>query len=342
MDLTYVITTIQPPTLGVHRIAEVAKAQDAKFLVIGDRKGPGDWALAGVDYRSIDAQRDLSFKLGSLLPENSYTRKMLGYLIAASSSTQWIRETDDDNIPYDSFFRLPDVELDVAIPQQTSQWLNIYSYFTDRFVWPRGFPLSLVNSPLTTPIVNHTDQIRSPYLLQAVADGDPDVDAIYRLTAPDTSDITFSQRMPLALANGAWSPFNSQATTWPRALFPLMYLPTTCTFRMTDIWRSFVAQRLLPGLGASLVITSATVHQERNEHDLLQDFIQEIPGYAGTEKIREILEGTNIAGDSEHLLDDLRVLYESLVRADHLASEEMSVLEAWTRDMAAIESSRPQ
>lgn len=340
MDLTYVITTIQPPTRGIQRIAEAAKAQDAKFVVIGDRKSPRDWALGGVDYRSIDDQRDLDFKLRNLLHENSYTRKMLGYLIAASSSTRWIRETDDDNIPYDSFFTFPHDEVNAALPQTPSPWLNIYSYFTDRSVWPRGFPLSLVKSPLTTPVINDTGDIRSPYLLQAVADGDPDVDAIYRLTAPDTSDITFSQRTPLALADGVWCPFNSQATTWPRDLFPLLYLPTTCTFRMTDIWRSFVAQRLLPGLGASLIFTSATVHQERNEHDLLQDFNQEVPGYAGTEKIRETLEGTRIAGDPEHVLDDLRVLYEELVRAGFLTSEEMPVLEAWSADIAEIEASQ--
>ena len=340
MDLTYVITTIQPPTRGVQRIAEAAKAQGAKFVVIGDRKSPGDWALGGVDYRSIEDQRNLDFELGGLLPENSYTRKMLGYLIAASSSTRWIRETDDDNIPYDNFFNFPEDELSVVFPQRTSPWLNIYSYFTDRFVWPRGFPLSLVKSPLTKPITDHTRDIQSPYLLQAVADGDPDVDAIYRLTAPDTSNITFSQRTSLALTNGLWSPFNSQATTWPRELFPLMYLPTTCTFRMTDIWRSFVAQRLLPGLGASLVVTSATVHQERNEHDFLEDFTQEIPGYIGTEKIRETLEGANIKGAPEHVLDDLHVLYEALVRNDFLTSGELSVLEAWSADIAAIEASQ--
>ena len=148
--------------------------------------------------------------------------------------------------------------------------------------------------------------------------------------------------MPLALPKGSWSPFNSQATTWPRELFPLMYLPTTCTFRMTDIWRSFVAQRLLPGLEAHLVVTSATVHQERNDHDLLLDFNQEIPGYTGTEKIRDILEGTNIVGDSEHVVDDLQTLYEALVRAGFLRSEELSVLRAWSEDIAEIESNGRQ
>ena len=338
--LTYVVTSIQPPTAGVHKIAERARAQGATFLVIGDRKSPKNWACPGVDYRSIDDQQNMHFQTAKILSENSYTRKMIGYLEAFESGAEWIRETDDDNVPYESFFELPPEHLQTANPDLTSPWLNIYRHFTDRFVWPRGFPLSLISDPSTTPRINGTEVVAPPYLLQAIADGDPDVDAIYRLTAPNTSDVTFEAALPLRIPKEIWTPFNSQATTWPRELFPLMYLPTTCTFRMTDIWRSFVAQRLLPGLGASLIFTSATVHQERNEHDLLQDFNQEIPGYAGTEMIRETLEGTRIAGDPEHLLDDLRVLYEALVRAGFLTSEEIPLLEAWSADMAAIEASQ--
>ena len=342
MDLMYVVTTIQPPTIGVQRIAEQATAHGARFLVIGDRKSPSQWNLDSVDYYSIDAQMSLDFRIGALLPENSYTRKMLGYLIAASSSTQWIRETDDDNSPYEGFFAVPDQEIEVAVLGATSPWINIYPYFTNRFVWPRGFPLSLLRDSATAPVIDHVGKLGPPYILQAVADGDPDVDAIYRLTSSDTSEISFSHRMPLAIPRGSWSPFNSQATTWPRELFPLMYLPTTCTFRMTDIWRSFITQRLLPGLEAHLVVTSATVHQKRNDHDLLQDFNQEIPGYTGTEKIRDILEETNIIGDSEHIVDDLQTLYEALVRAGFLRSEELSVLRAWSEDIAEIESNGRQ
>ena len=37
----------------------------------------------------------------------------------------------------------------------------------------------------------------------------------------------------------------------------LMYLPSTCTFRMTDIWRSLIAQRCLWELGQGVVFHAA-------------------------------------------------------------------------------------
>jgi hypothetical protein len=173
-------------------------------------------------------------------------------------------------------------------------------------------------------------------VFQAVADGDPDVDAVYRLTAPDTSDITFDVAPPLLVPFGSWTPFNSQATTWPIALLPLMYLPATCSFRMTDIWRSYIAQRLFPGLDARLVITSATVFQDRNEHDLMRDFRDEIEGYNGYERFVLVLEATPIIGTAESVLADLRTLYTALISAGFFASDELEILDAWIADMETL------
>ena len=89
--------------------------------------------------------------------------------------------------------------------------------------------------------------------------------------------------------NGAWCPFNSQNTTFFRKVFPLLYLPAHCSFRMTDIWRSFVAQRILHHLGHPVLFHEATVWQERNDHCLHRDFLDEVPGYQNNHAIREAL-----------------------------------------------------
>lgn len=333
MSLTFVITSIQAPTKGVQSIAGNAAIQGADFIVIGDEKSPKDWICEGARYFSLESQLALDFALVEQLPTSSYSRKMLGYLLAISAGAQWIRETDDDNSPNGDFFEgVPD-SLQCKVTNSTNGWYNAYTHFTDRFVWPRGFPLSLVRSNTGETTAEQIQDVRSPFILQALADGDPDVDAIYRLTAPDPSDITFERKGPLALSAGVWCPFNSQATTWPRELFALMYLPVTCTFRMTDIWRSFVAQRLLAGLGATLIFTAPTVNQDRNEHDLMADFKQEVPGYLGTEKIRRALDAVAVLGGHENVMSDLRSLYEALVYEGFLAHDELPVLEAWIEDV---------
>ena len=69
-----------------------------------------------------------------------------------------------------------------------------------------------------------------------------------------------------------WCPFNSQSTWWFPVAYPLMYLPSRVSFRMTDIWRGFVAQRCLWELGKGIVFHAAEVVQRRNPHALLRDF----------------------------------------------------------------------
>lgn len=337
MSLAFVITTINAPTPGVQGIAEKAKEHGQSVIVIGDTKTPTGWTLPGVTYLSLDAQLTLPFRTTARVPERSYTRKLLGYLSAYSAGAHWIRETDDDNAPYLSFFDLPEESIMCRVPISGPKWLNPSPYFTDRFVWPRGFPLRLIQSSLTGSHDIASERLVSGLMvIQGLADGDPDVDAIYRLASSDNSPIRFRRDQPLAIPFGTWTPFNTQVTTWPRELLPLMYLPSTCSFRMTDIWRSYVAQRLMPELGATLVVTAPTVYQDRNEHDLMRDFREEIEGYVGYERFVDVLESTPIGGGFKNLLDDLRLLYSALIDAGFFTSAEMLVLDAWIADMEAL------
>jgi hypothetical protein len=100
-----------------------------------------------------------------------------------------------------------------------------------------------------------------------LADENPDVDAVYRMTSLLPRSFRSDRRV--VLGAGVWSPFNSQNTTWWADAFPLMYLPEHCPFRMTDIWRSLVAQRIAWENGWNVLFHEPTVRQQRNEHDLL-------------------------------------------------------------------------
>jgi hypothetical protein len=195
----------------------------------------------------------------------------------------------------------------------------VYSLFADDHVWPRGFPLEYLHREVMPAMTTRT--IRAS-LIQFLADGDPDVDAVFRLTRPQR--VSFHRRSPVELRPGTWCPFNSQNTLFRAELFPLLYLPSHCSFRMTDIWRSFVAQRCLWELGAGVVFHSATVRQDRNEHDLLKDFAQEVDGYLHNDAIRRTLEPLKLDMDMRR---NLVVCYEAL--AKFLKAEEMPILRAW-------------
>jgi hypothetical protein len=175
---------------------------------------------------------------------------------------------------------------------------------------------------------------------QGLVDGDPDVDAIYRLVL----ELPF-QFMPgpsVALGPGAWCPFNSQNTSWWPEAYPLMYLPAYCSFRMTDIWRSFVAQRIASVNGWSVLFHEATVRQRRNPHDLLRDFRDEVPGYLANREICAALQALELAPGGTRVAANMRRSYELLVANGWADPRELPLLEAWLADVAAIGVGREQ
>jgi len=80
--LTCVLTTIQRPTASVAALAQALEGCEAALLVIGDRKGPTASEFGFGELFGIERQLKLPFELASRLPENHYSRKNLGYLIA--------------------------------------------------------------------------------------------------------------------------------------------------------------------------------------------------------------------------------------------------------------------
>jgi hypothetical protein len=171
---------------------------------------------------------------------------------------------------------------------------------------------------------------------QGLANENPDVDAIYRLIAELPQSFRKDRRV--ALAAGSWCPFNSQNTTWWRDAFPLLYLPSYCSFRMTDIWRSFIAQRIAWTNNWSVLFHEPTVRQERNEHNLLRDFRDEVPGYLHNKSICEALEKLSLRSGVENLGENLLICYETLMGMELIDRKELELIKAWLEDLESMNS----
>jgi hypothetical protein len=137
-------------------------------------------------------------------------------------------------------------------------------------------------------------------------------------------------------AGHSWCPFNSQNTSWWPQAYPLLYLPAHCSFRMTDIWRSFVAQRIAWANDWGILFHEPTVWQDRNEHNLMRDFADEVPGYLHNREMGAALAALELKPGVEHLGDNLRSCYETLVRRGWVGEAELPLLEAWLADLSAI------
>ena len=160
---------------------------------------------------------------------------------------------------------------------------------------------------------------------QFLADEDPDVDAIYRLT--NNEPIYFNKRASLILNEGVCCPFNSQNTYFRSEVFPLLYLPSTVTFRFTDILRGLVAQPILWAAGYRLAFGEATVIQKRNPHNYLNDFESEIPGYLLAEKVVTI--GKESVSHNRTIKENLLLVYKALQRENIVTESEIQALKLW-------------
>jgi hypothetical protein len=253
---------------------------------------------------------------------------MAGYLYASRKKASIIIDTDDDNIPKcDWSFPLFSGAFDAISSNQG--FVNIYSYFTDQKIWPRGFPLRLINQNTKNKLIHN--QWTKIGIWQGLADEDPDVDAVYRLTSNEYCN--FKKREPIVFQNGSLCPINTQNTAIINELFSLLYLPCHVTFRFTDILRGIIAQPIMWAAGYYLGFTDATVIQKRNPHDYFEDFISEIPMYNYVEKVVELVSG--VVKVTNNIQDNLFNAYTQLEKNNIVSSKELKLLECWLFDMAA-------
>ena len=324
-----VITTINAPTRAVQEIARDCHRLNAQLVLIGDNKTPLDFHQPGATYLDIDAQLATGFALAKLAHKKHYARKNIGYLIAIRGGADVIIETDDDNIPMDMFWQ-PRTRM-IEAPLVTGRtWSNVYRHFSDALIWPRGLPLPVVRAE--EPAYDSLNLVRVDCpIQQGLADGDPDVDAIFRLVLP--LPVHFKAGRSVVLDRGTWCPFNSQNTTFFRDAFPLMYLPFNCSWRVTDIWRSLIAQRICFENGWHLSFHSPSVHQLRNDHDLMIDFAEEIPGYLNNASIQQGLEALTLSPGTTAIPANLMHCYRLLVEMKLLPGAELPLVEAWLTDV---------
>jgi hypothetical protein len=323
-----VITSIFEPT---EAIIAFSRQTGYELVVVGDKKTPVDWHCENTTYLSVDQQKSLGFKLPRHLPYNHYCRKMIGYLYAMANHADIIIDTDDDNIPLPDWSFPKFVGTFPSIPGDLG-FVNIYELYTSQKIWPRGLPLRHIHKTHSIPVREIRDRKTKVGVWQGLANEDPDVDAIYRLTS--NRPCMFKKNGAFVLNKGTITPFNTQNTAFSKDLFVLLYLPSSVTFRFTDILRGFIAQPIMWKHGYHLGFTHATVTQKRNPHDYMKDFASEIPMYLHSEKIIDLLSMSVSA--TRTMSDNLHVAYSLLCQEGIVSKTEMKCLDAWLTDCTKL------
>ena len=333
-----VLTTINSPD---DRVSDWMKITGNHTIVVGDKKTPSTWNHSKCEFISLEDQLTSKFAIASLLPENHYTRKNLGYLYAIKKGAQAIIDTDDDNFPntikWNNLLSSKFEVFEHASSEKIS-FKNIYSYFSNSDIpfWPRGFPLNLINCEKTNIDLCEILNASSKYagLWQCMVDGDPDIDAIHRLIYKNTPH--FQDKDALIMGNNTFCAFNSQNTLWVDSeLFPLLYLPSTVSFRFTDILRGYIAQAVINTTSKNWGFYQATAYQDRNEHNLMNDFRSEVSMYSNMEEIFQIIYESCKSTNS--ITENLMNCYSSLFKNKFVRDEELKILSSWMADLNSLQ-----
>lgn len=328
-----VITSISAPNDVLKSFAAGCAKRDIPFYLIGDKASPPVFNLENCDFYNLERQSSLELGFARQVPQKHYARKNIGYLLAVANGAEIILESDDDNYPEESFWHDRESEV-LTYPVKNAGWNNFYSYFTSEHIWPRGLPLEE-----TLKEAKQLGDIRAEKkfcpVQQGLADLNPDVDAVYRLTRklPLKFDRT---ALNVSVSLGTWCPFNSQNTTWFKEAFELLYLPSYCSFRMTDIWRSFIAVRICWENNWEVLFHAPTVWQERNAHNLVKDFSDEISGYLNNGRICKRLEQLSLKPGAAHIKENMIRCYEAFIEEKLVDEKELSLLDAWFNDLKKI------
>ncbi|KAG0038418.1 hypothetical protein BGZ83_003093, partial [Gryganskiella cystojenkinii] len=223
--------------------------------------------------------------------------------------------------------------------------VNIYSHFGRPDIWPRGFPLEEIDvrRPVsyTPPYESLTEQEREvlapPMMIQqGLADLDPDVDAIFRLTqVQELKQAKFCKKSPsIRLSPGTFCPFNSQNTLFSYDAFWGLVLPITVSFRVCDIWRGYWVQRLLWDVNGSLGFTKPTVDQIRNAHNYLDDYKDELQIYKQTSDFIDFLSTWN----SRSTRLDIRIidLMKAMAENKFIGEADVDLAKRWVSDLRNV------
>jgi len=278
-----VTTTINPPTKATLLYAD---KEDWTLVVVGDTKTPHEeYEKLNCVYLSPEQQEEMCPELSDIIGWKSIQRRNLGFVYAYNQGADIVATVDDDNIPYDDWGKNvvvgQTIECDLYEPDE--RVFDPLSVTNTPNIWHRGFPIELLQDRHR---VEYKGKTQRKVLVQAdLWDGDPDIDAMARLTMKPI--VKYDVEKPYC--SNTISPFNSQNTFLAREVIPF-YSVFPHVGRMDDIWGAYVLQKYFPN---SVVYNKASVYQDRNVQDLVTNLEKEVIGYRNTMKFIDNLEYWN-------------------------------------------------
>ena len=345
-----VITTVIEPSEAVHR---QVRMKDWCLVVVGDRKSPQKyetgWTLHdAVVYLNPEDQESMKNVFVSSLPWNHFGRKNVGYLYAIMHGAAVIWDFDDENMlkfwiegaaPAGALSVsavLPGKHTNVidVLEPQGHNWptYNPYPSLGAPTLpsWPRGFPLADINKSQSynTTINAVTVHRQSIAVLQSLSDYQPDADVTYQKTMP----LPFwfkrtSATKPLMIPTGVLTPYNAQATLHMKVGFFALLLPITVYGRVSDIWRSYFAQRLFWDVGLQVGFVARPLVVQDRKYNILGE-LEAMKNL--NMKSRQLVDFLgNWKGNGKTLVERMEELWVALYERQYIELHDVEIVQLW-------------
>ena len=197
------------------------------------------------------------------IPWSYNGRKVVGYLYALTHGAAAVWDFDDNNmlkfwVPYAAPPGAPSLETTVPATKTVKvreleghSWPTYNAHLAylppAQPSWPRGLPLedTLREECSKGEIKEANVPISTLAILHSLSDRQPDADVIFQSTVPFPFYFKrTTETRPLLVPPQTLSPYNAKATLHLQPAFWAMYLPQSIDEELSDIWRSYIAQRL--------------------------------------------------------------------------------------------------
>ncbi|XP_075255163.1 uncharacterized protein LOC142347892 isoform X2 [Convolutriloba macropyga] len=333
------------------------------MVIVADRKLPQKHPLnegkkGRVIYLSLKDQDQLALEgviLSKSLPRSHFGRKNLGYLYAIVSGAQLIWDFDNNNtlltnpakiiepVQIDKSEELRTVLRARSINNKSCDSFNPFPFMGAGQLqsWPRGIPLVDREAKECQRDAYKVEELktvpeRKIAVYQSLANHHPDVDAIYRgRTQTLPFDFASQSQKPtlIVVPEDSFAPFNSQATLFTYEAFFMLFLPVTVQERVSDIWRSYLGQKVLKDIGYQIAFTNPQVVQHRNEHTILADLDSERDLYLKSGKLVEFLKYNFTSNCSYSLECHFESVVIALYEHNYLQLNDVYLFQLWIRSL---------
>lgn len=293
--------------------------------------------------------------------QNRIGRKNIGYFYAISHGAEIVWDFEDDNmlkfwIPGAAPPHAPSI--DECLP--TDQDANIdvlevqgHDYLTwnpypamggpTSPSWPRGLPIddatnrecgSAKLKPSTAP----KDSIA---ILHSLSDHQPDVDALYKAILPIPFYFKKTEMKSVLVPQFSLTPYNAKATIHFKAGLWALFLPTSVDKEFSDVWRSYIVQRLLWESGLRVgIVGRPLVVQDSNIHTSLND-ISKLKSMSKT--IKKLINFLTLwRGKQKTFIGQINELWLALHENKFVGKEDIRLMSLWLEGLARAKYELPK